>query len=300
MDWTTIAILSAATFSIVNIIDSHLLTKRMPSFRAFILMVSVLHMTYAIVALNVFPLPEDLGTWPLLATLFSGLLRAASITIMLYILRSTEVSQVIPVIYIYPIFVALAAGILLGESLHPLQWLAVVIVVAGAVMVSVNKSPAGKTRWPGKIFLLLIVASLCMAGGDITSKYALEYISFWNNFSVAAICMAAAFLVMSLRPGVIREIARMERKKSTLPLMLINEAMAPVAILLSFWAIQMGPVSLVSAVIGSRPVFVTIFSLVLGRVFPDFLIRSGGRWLWLLRLIAAVMIFGGIALIYVL
>ena len=300
MDWTTTAILSAATLSVVNIIDSHLITKRMPSFRAFLLLVGVMHMSYALLLLYLFPLPENVGLLPILVAVTSGLLRTASVSIMLYSFKIKEVSQVIPVVYTYPIFVAMVAVLLLGESLHYLQWLAIVIVVVGVVMVSIERSSAGATRWLGKTFLLLLISSLCMALGDVGSKYALNYISFWNNYSITAICMSGFFWLISVRPHVLREIRDMERRNSSLVLMAFNETLAPVAILLSFWAIQRGPVSLVAAIIGSRPVFVTIYSLVLGRLFPDFLIKSDGKRIWLLRLVATVMIFSGIALIYLL
>ncbi len=66
-----------------------------------------------------------------------------------------------------------------------------------------------------------------------------------------------------------------------------------------FWAMEMGPVSLVSAITSSRPIFVVIYALILTRMRPTFLLeRRAGQGVLLLRLMAALMIAGGIAIIY--
>jgi drug/metabolite transporter (DMT)-like permease len=217
---------------------------------------------------------------------------------MLYNLKKRDVSQVIPVVHSYPIFVAMLAVPVLGETLYVLQWLAIVIVVTGAVVVSTGPTSTNPAYWHGRAFLLLLAASLCFAMGDIASKYALTYMSFWNGFSLAAFCMSGAFLLASVRPRFFRELRDMPRRNSSLGLLAFNETLAPAGITLSFWAIQRGPVSLVSTIIGSRPVFVVLYSLIFSRFFPDFLVRFASRKMLILRLAATLMIFSGIAIIY--
>jgi len=68
---------------------------------------------------------------------------------------------------------------------------------------------------------------------------------------------------------------------------------------LLFWALETGPVSLVSAIVGgSRPVFVFIFALILSRIWPMFLEWQSGRVALILRIMATVMIVGGLTIIY--
>ena len=298
MNWTSTAILSAAILGVVNIIDSHLLSRRMPGFRAFLLPVGIIHLVYGLIFLYLFPLPEGAGIWLVLAAVAACVLRTSAAIIMLYSFIRHEVSRVIPVVYTYPIFVAIMAIPLLGETLHYLEWLAIIIVVAGAVIVSTEESPSGATSWPGKPFLLLFVSSLFFAISDVASKYVLAYISFWNMYSITVFCMAVIFLLISLRPHVLRELRGMNRRDPVIALLAFNETLAPVGIVLSFWAMQRGPVSLVSTVIGSRPVFVAIFSIIVGYLLPGFLMRPAGGKMLALRLIATVMIFCGISIIY--
>lgn len=298
MSWVNAAVLSAAVIGAVNIIDSHLLSRRMPSLRSFLLPVGIFSLIYGLILFVLFPLPEGISSLALLVALASGFLTSAAIIIMLYAMRSEEVSLVVPLVHTYPVFVAIMAIPILGESLVYLQWLAVIIVVAGAVMVSIRREATGKNTWLGKSFLLLISSSLLMAAANIASKYALDHISFWNMYWLSAFCMSFFFLLISLRPNVFRELYNIQRRKSVMGLIVSSETVVPIGVLLQFWAIARGPVSLVSTIIATRPIFVFIFTLILSRVSPAFLEWHWTKAILVLRFAAIAMIVAGVALIY--
>ena len=298
MNWTGAATLSAAILSLVNVIDSHLVSRRFPSLQAFLVPISIIHLTTGLIAFLLFPLPKGVGIIPLLVALSSGILRTAAVSIMLYMFKKEDVSRVVPVVYTYPIFVAIMAIPLLGESLNYLQWLAVLIVVSGAIVVSFEHSFSGSAVQIGKPFLMLFVSSMCNALADIASKYSLAYMSFWNLFWLVSFCVAGAFLLISVRPKNLRELKAVKQKKVILSFFAFTELMAPAGMVLGYWAMERGPVSLVSAIVGSRPVFVAVYSLILGMIFPGFLIRSAIKKALLLRLLATALIVGGIGIIY--
>ncbi len=299
VDWTSIAIFSAAIFAAVNVIDAHLIAKRMPGLRAFLLPLVIIHAFYALLVLQLFPFPAGIGWWPLTVAFGSTIIRLLGVTVMLYYMKKEEVSRIVPIVYSYPVFVALIAMPLLGESLSSVQWLAIVIVVAGAATVSFRRSPLGSMQWLGKAFFALLGSSLLFALADIGSKYALNHVSFWNMFSVNGFCLFGVFSLIAFRPHVFRQLKNMKRRNRTLALQLFNETLAPLAIVTLYWALSLGPVSLVSALVGTRPVFVAVYALVLGRFLPDTLLRSDStRKMAVLRLGAIVMMFGGIAIIY--
>ena len=297
VNWASTAILSAAILGVVNIIDSHLLSKRMPSLRAFLLPVGISVLIFALVLFHISPLPEGTSLLTLLVAVASGICRTTGVIIMLYTLKREEVSRVIPVVYTYPIFVAIMAVPLLGESLHYLEWLAIVMVVVGAVMVSVRQSPSGSTTWLGKSFLFLFGSSLLLALADIASKYVLAYISVWNLFWLTTFCLSGGFLLISARPRIFKQLSNIKQKSSVIGLVILNETLAMSGVMLSFWAIQKGPVSLVSTIIGSRPIFVVIFAFMLNHILPGFLEWNPGRGMLALRLMATALIVGGIAII---
>jgi len=299
VDWVSIAILGTVALGLVNIFDSHLISRRMPSLCAYLLPVSIVILIYSLVTFSLFPLPEGVGTWPLMVAVASGVLRATSVAILLYILKTEEVSWAIPLFHAYPVFVAVMAVPLLGEILGYLQWLAIVIVVTGAVIISVRRGLGGSTTWLGRAFFLLFGAGLLMAVADVASKYALEYITFWNMYWVGSFCLSGIFLLVSLRPAIIRELKNMPWRNPAMALIVVNETLAMTGIVLIFWAMELGPVSLVSTISGSRPIFVFLLAIILNRVLPNFLLEGkSSKEALAIRLIATAMIAGGIAIIY--
>lgn len=297
IDWASLAVLSAALLGVVHVVDSHLITRRMPSLRAYLLPVGLAVLVFGLVVIYLFSLPESLAAGALTAAIVSGILRTTSLGIVFYTLKTEEVSRVIPVVHTYPVFVAIMAVPLLGEALYYLEWLAIAVVVTGVVMVSVRLSPGNLVAWFSKTFFLLVGSSLFMAMADVASKYALGYLSFWNMFAINNLCLAGVFLFISLRPCVLKELANLRQGKAVV-LVVFNEMLAALGMLLLFWAMQRGPVSLVSTIVSSRPIFVFIYALALSRISPAFLLGHADRGTQIMRLIGIMMIFGGITIIY--
>ena len=270
----------------------------MPGLRGFLLPIGTIYLIYGLVLSQLFPLPKSTDVATLLIAITSGMFRTAGAFILLYSLKREEVSRVIPVVHTYPIFVAIMAVPLLGEHLYYLEWVAIIIVVAGAVTISFRQSPSGSTTWLGKMFFLFFGSSLFLAMADITSKYVLASISFWNLFWVNTFCMSGTFLLISMRPHILKQLINMKRRNSAIALLIFNELLAPTAITLALWSIARGPVSLVSTIVSTRPVFVLTYALILNRILPTFLEWQPGRRMLALRLIATALIVGGIAIIH--
>jgi len=155
LDWVTTAVLSAAILGMVHVIDSHLISKKMPSFKAYLLVIGFFVLFISVALALLFPLPSNVGVWPLSMAILSGISRAASVIIMLYLMKKEEVSLVIPVANTYPIIVALIAMPTLNETMNPLQWGAIIIVVFGVLLTSVRVLPGLVNLWfyfPAQVF----------------------------------------------------------------------------------------------------------------------------------------------------
>ncbi len=296
MTWANAALLSASVMALVSILDSHLVSRRFPSVRSFMLQMGLLHLVYAVTMGSAFPLPSGVDVSLVGIAALSACFRTGAVVIMLDSFRHREVSSVIPVVYAYPMFVAVMAFLFLGERLTWLQWGAVGIVASGAVMVSLgpglSRSDIGRPR-----SALLFLSSLLLAAADVMSKQALSQLTFWNLFWVQASVMGGIFLLVSLRRPVLAEIGALADRWRALRLLTLNELIAPVGIVLSYWAMAHGPVSLVSALLSSRPLFVLLFALALSRRAPDFLLWGKGRRLLIIKVVATAMIVGGVVII---
>jgi len=297
MVWFTAAITAAAIMGVIAIFDSHLLTKRFPSLRSFILPVGILQLVIGIIFMGIYPLPQGVDTIALVVAFGSGVIRGIGALLMLNTMRSGEISRIIPVVNTFPIFVAILAVPLLGETLGVQDWLGILMTVGGAVLISVR---FGARKGEGRLlksFSVLLGASLLMGIANTGSKYALDYMSSWNMYSVNAICLGTVFLLFSLRPSILRELRDINDRGKALGLLIFNECLVIPGILLYFWAMERGPVSLVSTISSARPAFVFIFVLILSRIFPKVLDERLTRSTIIIKIASIGLVIGGVALI---
>ncbi len=314
MNWVDSAVLAAAMLAAVNVIDSHLITRRLPSLKAFLLPVAVIAIVFGVIALVVIPIPEGTGNSPVLVAVGSGIIRAVGILLFLYVMRTEEVSRVIPVVNIHPVLVAIMAVPLLDETLAGLEWLAIFMTVSGAILISRRRgsqSSGKRLRW---LLVLPFIAAFCLAVANLTSKHALEDfvlvaedISFissdmcaaLNMYAIGSLTLGACLLMVALRPAVLKQLCNLQRPRSTMTLLTFNEIMAPVAAILLFWSIARGPVSLVSAIAGAQPVFVFVYAAILSRISSGVLLeKQMEKRTMILRFMAIAMIVGGMTIIH--
>ncbi len=298
MVWLFGAIGVAAITGVISIVDSHLISRRMPGFQAFLLPVGVLHLSFAAIGLGLFPLPQGLTATALLAAFGSSAARVIGALLMLRTMRTEEVSRVMPVTNTFPIFVALLAVPLLGEELGWVEWLAIFITVTGAVLISTQRAVAGQSGFRlRRSFLTLMGSSFLFGLGNVGSKYALGFISPWNMYAVTALVLGIVFLLCSARPSVVRQIRHMTGRNRALALITGNEVLSLVGFTLVFWAISQGPVSIVSTILGTRPVFVFIFALVVSRFSPALPLERFTRATTALKVVSIALVVGGVTLL---
>ena len=116
MLWFVTALLVSIVSTIGTIIDSHLLSKKLPSLSSYLIPMSITQLTVACLMLVVFPLHNSGSFMRILVAFGSAILNAYSILIVLNTLRKSEVSRVIPIVSVSPIFIALLSIPLFGRS----------------------------------------------------------------------------------------------------------------------------------------------------------------------------------------
>ena len=161
----------------------------------------------------------------------SGLAWGGAMVLMFWGYRMQEVSRASAVVFAFPVFVAIMATLFLDETVLPIQWAAIVLVVAGAILISLNGGTGVKASKMAQAFPILIGASLLTALGHITGKYALQEISVWTVASFRFFGMAVV-LAFFWRPYTITHLRDAMRSKEALVLLLVAEViLVPVAIL---------------------------------------------------------------------
>ncbi len=300
MDWLFGALIVSVLFGIINNLDSHLISRKMPEARTYLFIVSCLILAYILPFVFAFPLAPGTPGGVIAAAAGSALARAVAVIIMLFAFKSEEVVAVVPLVYAYPVIVAIAAIPLFGEHLGWIKWLAVIAVVSGAVLVSLRPRFNQAGRWLGRKFPVLVLAAVLFAGSDLGSKYVLGYMSNLNLYWMSMLALIFTSLCVSARPEVIRSIKNIQTPRRTIPLVILTELLVIGAAILTYWAIQNGPIALVSTTLATRPLFVFLVAVILSRLFPGFVYWQSDRTTLRDKFIAILMIAGGIAVIYLL
>ena len=299
MNWFFATILSTLLFAIVSILDKKLLTGLFPSFSTFNIVFGLLQFLISpvlfVIAIQTAGFDGGSGIpW----AITSGLLWAVGLSLFFYALTIEEVSRAAPMQSITPVFTAVIAVGLFSDSLTMLQWLAIVIVVAGAVMINLRPENGRIRVARRKAFLVLLAAAFVLAWAFIVSDQATDRMNVWATQGFRALSMGLGVLAMSWRPRHTRSVVAVMRNPRTAILMVLAEAfLGPLAALAFVYALSVGPVSLVSTVSAVRPLSVLAISTFLSTRYWNVLNEPLDRQTLGLKLFSTVMIVGGVMLL---
>ncbi|MBT7484349.1 EamA family transporter, partial [Candidatus Peregrinibacteria bacterium] len=143
MDWLAIAIAAYLILAVVNLADKFLLENVVPSAKTYTFLVGAMGLIVIVIA------PWFL-TWPgvslLLGNLLVGALFPGALLLLYRSLKIGDASKIIPLIGgVVPIFTILLAYLFLGERFLTMQWVAIIYLLLGTVMLAYL--PASNTLW---------------------------------------------------------------------------------------------------------------------------------------------------------
>jgi uncharacterized membrane protein len=245
-------------------------------------------------------------TWPETTTassigwgLFSGILWGLSAWFLLRVLYSQEVSRTVPVYQTFPVFTALLAVFFLGEDLSAFHWAAIMATVAGAVLISLRLDQGYRGVFLHRSFFLLMLGSAIAAAAHVTGKVALDDLPVLHTHAVRSLGLSGALLLGALRPAPLREVRDLLRQRSpAFAILGMNEVvLASSSMILTLWALSLGPVSLVTTLVATRSFFVLLYSTALALRFTGFLGEQTSRRALAVKIVSTSLIVAGVAAI---
>ena len=296
MTWIVLALVSAVSFGLVAVLDKRILSWHMSSVSSYYMWLAASNIFYAVVASVLFGIPNSADTVGILTGYFSGFSWGLALACLFFVLMKEEVSRTISIYHSSPVFVSLLAVIFLGESLSLGQWTGIGLVVVGVFLVSLKPSPAKfLTAIRFKSLMLITLGSFMVGLALFVSKIALDKLPVSDVYVLRNVGMATALLLFA-KPKVVRDALSVLRNRSTAILIIIVLfILAPGSVVLTLLAIDQGPVSLVAAITGTRPLFVFLFTAVLSISWIGFLDEPLQRSMILLKLGSIALIVIGIA-----
>ncbi len=265
MIWVLLSLGSTIMFAVVSALDKIVIQRYVPNPRTFIILVGF---TQFLLSVSIAPWASWSGysVADAMEGYLSGLASGGYLVLMFWVMGSQDVSRVIPVTSTYPIFVGILAQVFLGEILGPLAWTGILITVAGASLMSLGPTARLTHRGSGEVkaFALLVLASVGFGFSQFLSKIVADDMDVWTLFlwrSIGAGTVCSALIVM---PSAVGDVLSTVRSPVSVGLILFTEgALVFVALALMLWAIYLGPVSLASTVMATRPLFVFALGIIL-------------------------------------
>jgi drug/metabolite transporter (DMT)-like permease len=280
----------------VSLLDKTVLYRYARTPLTLPLLVGIAHPTLGVVILATAGIPDDVVWSAAGIALVSGALFGLFGMILMRVLFTQEVSRTIPVTQTAPIFAALMGLAFLNETLSALQWAAVFSTVAGAALLSLRKDGGYNTIFLHRSFYLLIVGANIFAVANILGAVAVDDLPVLFTHAVRSIGLGGVFLAFSVRKGPMSDLRRFITTRSpALLFVAVNEFLiANTALLLMLWALSLGPVALVTALIGTRALLVVLYSTGLALVWKGFLGEETTSGTLVVKLASAVLIVGGV------
>ena len=263
MSWVAIVLAGAALAALISIFDKAVIHRyaRTPQMQP--LLIGINTMVVGLPLLAVVGIPPsatlDAVLWALLSGLFFGL----GAHILVYVLYTQEVSRAIPVYQTYPVFTALIAFLFLGERLAIAEWLAVLAVVLGAVLLSSGPHLPGRAFLVNRTFLLLVLGSAIEGSSFVFGKSAVNELPVLFVHALRLIALSSTLIALNLRRYSLQQVLWFVRTRSpALRYVALNHfVIAHLSQLLLLWALSLGPAVLVTALSSLRTSFVVIIAI---------------------------------------
>ncbi len=297
MDWLYFALVSTASFAVTVIIDKLLLSRYVRSSTAYLITLLIIQQVFAAL---IFAFVGAGFTYPAsVYAMLAGAAQAAMYVSYLRALKVEEASRVTSLIFVYPLFVFIAAAWLLGEVLTLRHYVGGILFVISAILVSYRPSDSGNMVLSPALrhiaffwFFSAIYA--------IGIKYLLSFMDEWHLYIWTSIGTLLAVLPLLADQEMRAELSRLfafRRSSFLVGAIIFEEIFDFLGRILSIFAFAFGPVALVSAVGALQPVITVVFVIALNTFLPGLLEEAIDRRTLTLKFLAGVLVILGVYLV---
>jgi len=291
MNWVFLAILAPFLSALANVADKFLVGKRMVNCFAILPVAGFFALLFG-VGSWLFVSFEGVPVSKLAIAFGLGVVGSFLYLLYYFVLSTEEVSRVISIWYVQPVFVLLFAFVFLGETVPLFKVAGVLLCVCGAVVLGINRLPEGFAVRKGFWWLMLncVISALVSVG----LKFSLEGVGYWQIFSAQSFGLFVGLSSTIFMPSVRKHFGHVLKNVHILG---ISEIFAFTAKIVLLAAFALAPVSLVSALSSVQPLFVLCLSLFFSLFVPSVLKEDWSRSVVLKKVLSAVVIVVGAAII---
>jgi len=255
------ALLAPICFSASNLVDNHVLHKRLNDPVSYDVLTIWPTAPIAIVILLAKRVSFAFDAWFVGGAV--GFTFAFLVILYCFAMMREQGTSVVSVIYTSPLFVAILAVLFLGERLSAINYAGVLSLVASAFLVLYKRVGTKNLA-----LVLMLVYALMSAVARVVTKSALEDVDIWSYFFWFLVGGVAGSLVLAaLRwPNLEKAIRRLDT--ATCLLICATTAFSTVGLVLLYSAFSLGSVTIASGLTAISPTVLFLYSGALVRLHP--------------------------------
>ncbi len=297
MNWFLIALIPPALWAATNHIDKYLVSKYFKGAGVGALMVFSSLIGVFLLPIIAFLHPEVISfshTSILIA--LNGFLYILAVLPYFYALQKDETSICVPLFQLIPVFTYVLAFFVLGETLTNNQLLGGLLVVTGAIGISLDLTNIKKIKFKKEVFGLMMLSSLIFALNFLFFKYFAIQSSFWFTSFWEYVGFAVfAFLLMIFVKSYRKQFVTVMKTNRVFVLSLngLNEIANIIAKLAFNFASLLTPITVTWIVDGFQPFFVFTYGVFLTLLFPRVVKEDIGRKSLSQKILAILVMFIG-------
>lgn len=272
MNWFLLSLVGPILWAATNHIDKFLITKYFKGGGVGSLLIFSALFSLLLTPVALYFAPNALSINPKYAVILvsCSVLWVIGLIFYLHAMQKGETSLVVPLFQTIPVFGYILAYFFLGENLTVKQILASLLIIAGAIALSLDLSQERISIKSSVLFLMLISSFLTALGGVIFKFVALKtdfwMSTFWNQLGAVLVGIFLVVFIKSYR----REFFRVLNTNTTKVLAIngLNEVLSLTAGLAVSYATLLTSLTLVWVVNGFQPFFVFLIGIILTLFFP--------------------------------
>ncbi|MCH2525574.1 MAG: EamA family transporter [Dehalococcoidia bacterium] len=297
MSWLIIALASSAFMGMVSISDKVVIHKYCNTPLTLLLLIGITQTTVGTVSLIFSGIPDEATLATSGSAIGSGILSGLAAFLSQRVLYRQEVSRTIPITQSAPIFTALLALLILGESISIIQWAGIIVAVLGCASISMsvdNENHRGVVMHNS--FYVLMLSAFLFGASTVIGKVALESLPILYTHGLRTITLGLLMLSFSIRRAPYNDVKSLVSARSPAFLLVaVNDFVtAQAGLIMMLWALSIGPASLVGAVAGTRALFTVLYSIGISKIFIGALGEDISTGSVMVKLLSTLLIVGGI------
>jgi len=301
MNWFIIAMLAPMIWAICNFIDKYLVTKYFKGDIGTLIVNSCLIGLPVIILIGIFkPSVFSINFITALLMILNGIILTTYLFPYFHALSKTDASRVVPIFQTIPVFSFFLDFFILKEVLSVGQILASLLIIGGAIGISLKRNDRKKIVITKDVLWLMLLSSFIVSINSLFFKFFALQLDFWtvNFWQYLGFFIFGLALLIFVKPYRISFFSSFKKNKFRVAsLNMFNEVINLFAMIIFSFATLLAPLSLVWVINSFQPVFAFLIGIGLTLFFP-LLIKEEISWKVLLQkgLFIILMIAGAIIL----